>query len=148
MNYMTKSWTLCRVRHASSVPFSADFKMRLRNRERPKQIAYARIMNRYDGNPSGIEHRHHTHPDRWAFVLENASKEGYRCQFFDTGGLAGHIPFDDLSGAVDEMVARGFHIEDVGAFDRTAEAPGWVDHSETIWNPITQRTGPAVQLAA
>ena len=130
MPYMTKSWKVARERS----PFLPthrrnhdEFDKMLRDCARAPQIAFVQIMQRYDGNPSGIEYRFHSDNERWAFVLPDATQEGFRVQFFDTRGFSGHSHFDDLEAAVDEMVTRGYRIEDVGALDRLSQTPSWAE---------------------
>lgn len=125
MTFMTKSWKVCRVREAS--PFRDKFSKRLRDHARPAQICFVQIMQRHNGNPNGVEYQHHTDPDRWAFVLEDASQTGFRVQYFDLNGFSGHTHFEDLPTAVDEMITRGYRIEDVGALDRVSVTTRWAE---------------------
>lgn len=124
MGYMTKSWAVCRRRDEQ--PGFEKFSRRLREHSRPKQICFVQIMQRHNGDPSGVEFRYRTEL-RWSFVLPDASQAGYRLQLFDEMGFSGHSHFETLEEAVDEMVTRGFCIEDAGALDRIAGTPRWAE---------------------
>ena len=78
---MTRSWMLLKDR--SQLCIGAELSKRLRKSARPAQIAYVRIMTKHCGDPSGVEYRHHSDSERWAFVLPDASGDGMRIQFFD-----------------------------------------------------------------
>ncbi len=125
MLYMTKNWSACKHRSTPPTPEMVEHDRWIRSLQRPNQIAFVQIMVRHDGNPSGIEFRHHSDAERWSFVLPDASTAGYRAQFFDTHGFSGHTHFETVEQAVDEMVQRGFRIEDVGALDRVSQNPPW-----------------------
>ena len=122
MAYLTKSWL-----HAKDRSIDPEFGKYLRELARPVQIAYVQMMNKYQGNPSGVEFRHHRDEERWAFVLQDASDPGFRIQFFDTFGMFGHQHYATMDEAVQEMLLQGFLIDDAGALDRIASTPRWAE---------------------
>ena len=125
MTYMTRSWML--LKHLAQKDLNAGFAKYLRDRARPSQIAYVRIMTRHKGNPSGIEHRHASGQERWAFVLPDVGGEGMRIQFFDLQGFSRHQCFRTLMEATDEMVMQGYWIEDSGVLDRISITAVWAE---------------------
>lgn len=125
MSYMTKCWEHAKER---SVDLSHDERSwRLRETARPTQIAYVRIMSQYQGDPSGIEVRHHSGAERWAFVLPDASQGGMRIQLFDKFGFTGHQNYPSLTDAVEEMVRQGYRTPDVGALDLASQTALWAE---------------------
>lgn len=125
MIYMTKCWMHAKER---SRELSHDERSwRLRKTARPTQIAYARIMGQYQGDPSGIELRHHTDNERWAFVLPDASQDGMRIQMFDKYGFIGHLHYSTLNDAIEEMLKQGYRIPDVGALDKVSKTATWAE---------------------
>ena len=122
MAHMTKAWM-----HAKDRSIDPEFGRYLRELVRPVQIAYVQMMEAHQGNPTGVEYRHHKDDERWAFVLEDASEAGFRIQFFDTFGVSGHQHYATLDEAVQEMLSQGFMIEDQGALDRMSQTPRWAE---------------------
>ena len=89
------------------------------------QIAYQRIMAQYGGKPVGVECRMKDR-ESWAFVLPEASSEKpWRIQQFDNDGFIGHLCFDSVPEAVEEMLRMGYQTVDVGALDRIAATDRW-----------------------
>ena len=125
MTYMTRSWMLLKDR--SQLCIGAELSKRLRKSARPVQIAYVRIMTKHCGDPSGVEYRHHSDPERWAFVLPDASGDGMRIQFFDLRSFSGHQCYQTLDEAVQEMVKQGYRIEDPGVLDRVSVTSAWAE---------------------
>jgi hypothetical protein len=139
MTYMMNSWLHAKDRNLIS--FDAGFAREVRESTRPQQIAYVRIMGQHDGDPSGVEFRHHNDVERWAFVLADASVGGMRIQMFDTFGFSGHQCYGSLIEAVEEMVKQGYHIKDAGALDRISLTPRWAEGMawmEMIQNPSSK----------
>lgn len=90
--------------------------------ERTERVerAYQSIMERHDGDPSGIEFRHATWL-RWGIVLPDASEPGKtRVQYFSTTGLGRHDSFSTLEEAVEFLVASNYVVEDPGVLDKMA----------------------------
>ena len=125
MTYMTRSWKYLKDR--SWIGMGADFARQLRESARPAQIAYVRIMTKHRGDPSGVEYRHYSDPERWAFVLPDASGDGMRIQFFDLRSFSGHQCYQTLDEAVQEMVKQGYRIEDAGVLDRVSVTSAWAE---------------------
>jgi hypothetical protein len=120
--YRSRSWE--RVRSATS-RLPADFARHLRDAARPLQIAYQVIMVKYDGHPVGIECRMEGR-ESWAFVLPEASGDKpWRIQQFDQDGFVGHLCFDSLEEAVEDMLRMGYRFLDHGALDRIASTARW-----------------------
>lgn len=122
MAHMTKGWL-----HAKDRTIDPEFGKYLRELARPSQIAYVQMMNRHQGNLSGVEFQHHRDEERWAFVIEDASETGYRIQLFDTFGVSGHQHYATLDEAVQEMLSQGYLVEDQGALDRVSQTPRWAE---------------------
>ncbi|TCK33351.1 hypothetical protein B0G84_7563 [Paraburkholderia sp. BL8N3] len=120
--YRSASWE--RVCGASNrVP--VDFARHLRDIARPLQIAYQRLMALYDGHPVGIECRMNDR-ESWAFVLPDASgAKSWRVQQFDLDGFIGHLCFDSLNEAVEDMLRMGYCVTDPGALDRVGSTARW-----------------------
>ena len=145
MTYMTRSWMHAKDRSLAQ-HFDAGFAKRLRESARPAQIAYAGIMAKHQGDPSGIEYCHHNDPERWAFVLPDASIGGMRVQFFDTFGFSGHQCYGSLIEAVQEMVMQGYRVEDVGALDKMSQTPRWAEGLSWL-DMVAQQSSPAKAAA-
>lgn len=93
-------------------------------------LAYNRVMCAHDGDPSGVEHKHHERRS-WAFVLPDASEPGkHRVQYFDHRGFYSHQPYDSMAQAAQAMVAEGYHMADPGALDRLAGTQEWLRGTE------------------
>lgn len=85
-------------------------------------------MAEYDGHPVGIECRMKDR-ESWAFVLTDASgARPWRIQQFDMDGFVGHLCFDSLEEAVEDMLHMEYRVTDPGALDRVRPPPGgqWV----------------------
>ena len=120
--YRTRAWERVRVSH---LRLDANFARLLREGARGIQIAYQRIMAGYGGCPIGIECRLKDR-DSWAFVLPEASGDKpLRVQQFDQDGFIGHLCFDSIPEAVEEMLRMGYQFVDVGALDRIAATDRW-----------------------
>jgi hypothetical protein len=120
--YRSASWErVC----AASTRVPANFGRHLRDIARPLQIAYQRLMALYDGHPAGIECRMKDR-ESWAFVLPDASgSKAWRIQQFDQDGFMGHLCFDSLNEAVEDMLRMGYCVTDPGALDRTGSTTRW-----------------------
>lgn len=104
-----------------------EFARHLREQARDAQIAFVRLMSRYDGMPLGIECKSGTR-EAWAFVLPDASGEAsHRIQYFDARGFSGHFCSDGLVKAIETMIAEGYRIMDPGALDRAGSTAEWAD---------------------
>jgi hypothetical protein len=91
----------------------------------PQQLAYRRLMRRFNGEPIGVECVT-TSGDRWAFVLPDVSRpEKWRIQYFDESGFSGHGSYDTLVDAVEDMIQSGYRKIDAGALDRLALTVRW-----------------------
>ncbi|BCZ84692.1 hypothetical protein PTKU64_83670 [Paraburkholderia terrae] len=112
--YRSSSWDNVR---AASDDIPADFARLLRDEVRPLQIAYQRLMYSYDGHPAGMECRMKER-ESWAFALPDASAKSWRVQQFDQDGFIGHMCFDSLPEAVEDMLRMGYVVTDPGALDR------------------------------
>jgi len=120
--YRSSAWESVR---AASDSGSADFARHLRDVVRPLQVAYQRLMVAYDGHPVGIECRMDAR-ESWAFVLPDASgAKSWRVQQFDLDGLIGHLCFDSLTEAVEDMLRMGYCVTDPGALDRIGSTARW-----------------------
>ena len=120
--YRTRAWERVRVAH---LRVGADFARVLREGARCMQVAYQRIMAQYGGKPIGVECRM-KHRDSWAFILPEASGgKPWRIQQFDRDGFIGHLCFDSIPEAIEEMLRMGYKIVDVGALDRVAATDRW-----------------------
>ena len=122
---MTKSWAVCRQRITD--PSLQGLWRMARDEARRAQICFVQIMREFNGDPVGIEFRHNSNADRWAFVVEDASEGGYRVQFFDSRGLTAHSHYGSLIEAVDAMVEYGYWQQDAGALDKAAQTPSWAE---------------------
>ena len=121
--YVSASWA--RVSKASCRGLLEDFSRHLREVARPLQIAYQQLMAAFDGKPIGVECRMKDRQS-WAFVLPHASGErAWRIQQFDMDGFVGHLCFDSLEEAVEEMLRMGYCMADRGALDRIASTGRW-----------------------
>lgn len=108
------------------------FQTSLHGLPNPAKDRYNAIMERHNGDPSGIEFNH-KRGDRWAFVLPDASDPGrYRYQSFDEHGFISHATFNTVSEAVRDMVESGYVNEDIGALDRMSQTATWAEGVETI----------------
>lgn len=120
--FRTRAWERVRVAHLRVEP---NFARILREGARCMQIAYQRIMAQYGGKPVGVECRMKGR-DSWAFVLPEASGEKpWRIQQFDRDSFIGHLCFDSVEEAVEEMLRMGYQTVDVGALDRVAATDRW-----------------------
>ncbi|BFG80864.1 hypothetical protein PTKU46_88980 [Paraburkholderia terrae] len=121
--YRSRAWE--HVRASSNRDIHDDFARHLRELVRPLQIAYQRLMSAYGGQPAGVECRL-TNRDAWAFVLPDASDEmAWRIQQFDQDGFIGHLCFDTLEEAVEDMLRMGYTVPDAGALDRIGSTDRW-----------------------
>ena len=121
--YRSRAWE--HVRASSNRDIHDDFARHLRELVRPLQIAYQRLMSAYGGQPAGVECRL-TDRDSWAFVLPDASDaEAWRIQQFDQDGFVGHLCFDTLEEAVEDMLRMGYCVPDAGALDRIGSTARW-----------------------
>jgi len=121
--YVSASWA--RVSTASTRDLPRDFARHLRDVARPLQIAYQRLMSAFDGRPTGVECRMKDR-DSWAFVLPDASgAKGWRVQQFDLDGFVGHLCFDSVEEAVEDMLRMGYTVTECGALDRIASTSRW-----------------------
>ncbi|MDQ7979913.1 hypothetical protein QYH69_21980 [Paraburkholderia sp. SARCC-3016] len=120
--YRSSAWeNVC----AASDDIPADFARLLRDEVRPLQIAYQRLMSSVDGHPAGIECRMNER-ESWAFALPDASgAKEWRVQQFDQDGFIGHMCFDSLPEAVEDMLRMGYVVTDPGALDRVGSTAGW-----------------------
>ncbi|VVE17514.1 MULTISPECIES: hypothetical protein [Pandoraea] len=120
--YRTRAWERVRVAHRRVSPAFARI---LREGARPNQIAYQSLMAQYGGEPVGIECRN-SNREAWAFVLPEASgDQPWRIQQFDQDSFIGHMCFDTIEEAVEEMLRMGYRRVDVGALDRVAATDRW-----------------------
>ena len=120
--YRSSAWESVR---GSSDSRSDDFARHLREIVRPLQIAYQRLMAAYDGHPVGIECRMDAR-ESWAFALPDASGvKSWRVQQFDLEGFVGHLCFDSLNEAVEDMLRMGYCVTDPGALDRIGLTARW-----------------------
>lgn len=120
--YRTRAWDRVRVSHLRVDP---NFARLLRDGARCMQIAYQRLMAQYGGKPIGIECRKKDR-DSWAFVLPEASGDKpWRIQQFDQDGFIGHLCFDSIPEAIEEMLRMGYQVVDAGALDRIASTDRW-----------------------
>ncbi|MBB5546542.1 hypothetical protein [Paraburkholderia fungorum] len=120
--YRTRAWEHVRVAHCRASP---GFARILREGARATQIAYQILMAQYGGQPVGVECRKEDR-ETWAFVLPDASGDKpWRIQQFDQNGFIGHLCFDTIAEAVEEMLRMGHLTVDVGALDRVAATDGW-----------------------
>ncbi|MGF6440257.1 hypothetical protein [Paraburkholderia youngii] len=104
----------------------SEFARRARFYARPVQIAYQRIMSAFGGEPIGVELKHRS-CDAWAFVLPDAAGDkAWRIQYFDQDGFGTHTPKDEIADAVEEIIANGYRVLDLGALDREAGTKRWV----------------------
>lgn len=123
VSYRTKYWQHLRTRSVSV--HQPEFNRFLRKTARPAQIAFAQIMRKHGGNPSGIEFRHHK-TDRWAFVMPEVSAgTGWRIQYFSLDSFSSHHCFESLEEAVETMCREGFTVEDAGVLDALTPTVRW-----------------------
>ncbi|MFC6281181.1 hypothetical protein [Polaromonas aquatica] len=120
--YQTQQWM--RI-HSGSL--EEGFKQHLIEQEAPQQKAFSDLMERYAGNPVGIECRSASRM-AWAFVCPNVqteySKMPWRIQSFDENGMVGHECYKTFLDAVESMVGN-YPVQDAGALDRVAATPAW-----------------------
>ncbi|MGF6603983.1 hypothetical protein P3T23_008738 [Paraburkholderia sp. GAS448] len=120
--YRTRAWEHVRAAHDRVSP---DFARILREGARATQIAYQGLMAQYGGQPIGIECRK-ADRETWAFVLPDAcGDKPWRIQQFDQNGFVGHLCFDTITEAVEDMLRMGYRTVDVGALDRVAATDRW-----------------------
>lgn len=114
-----------RVRSATERGKSDDFARHIREKARPTQIAYQRLMAAYNGNPVGIECKK-SGARLWAFVLPDVSGNyPWRIQMFDPSGFGSHLCYGTFKESVEAMISMGFREIDAGALDRVASTPEW-----------------------
>jgi hypothetical protein len=129
------------------------FRQHLIECAKPSQLAYRKLMRRFDGNPVGVECVT-KEGDRWAFVLPDLSCDGkWRIQYFDEGGFSAHSCFGSLEEAVEDMIQSGYREIDAGALDRVASTDRWalgvkrsaihqrqegLIDSETMWSLLVE----------
>lgn len=124
--YRTRQWEHARAVLLELTDYrTSEFAKHVREGARATQIAYQKLMSRYDGNPLGVECRMKDR-DSWAFVLPNVSGDKpLRIQQFDLNGFIGHLCFDTIAEAVEEMLRMGYRTLDSGALDRIAATDQW-----------------------
>lgn len=110
---------------AEGVDLDDPFEQHLLDLAVPPALAYNRIMVAYNGNPSGVEFKHHER-DSWAFVLPDAAESGHsRIQYFDRNGFISHRSIDTLEMAVVDMVVERYTVDAPGTLDRLAATTQW-----------------------
>lgn len=120
--FRTRAWEYARE---SDGRVSCKFARVIRDGARASQIAYQRIMSRYNGEPVGIECKR-SDRDSWAFVLPEASGGlPWRIQQFDRDSFVGHLCFDSVPEAVEAMLDMGYRTIDEGALDQVASTDRW-----------------------
>ncbi len=121
--YRSRAWE--HVRANSTRDIDDDFARHLREVVRPLQIVYQRLMSAYDGYPECIECRMKDR-ESWAFVLRDASDiKAWRIQQFDQDGFVGHLCFEGMEEAVEDMLRMGYCVPDAGALDRIGSTVRW-----------------------
>lgn len=121
--YQTAHWQ--QIKDRSLRTLQPGFDRYLRKLARPSQIAYSQVMQRYEGDPSWVEHRSKAR-DAWAFVLPDVSAgKGWRIQYFDLDSFTSHACFTTLEDAVEAMIREGYVVEDKGALDRLSQTARW-----------------------
>lgn len=122
--YQTQLWQ--RI-HSGSRTMDLAFKQHLIENAAPHQKAFSDLMERYDGQPIGIECRSESRM-AWAFVCPNVqtefSKLEWRVQHFDEHGMTGHECYKTMFDAIESMV-NGYSMQDAGAVDRVSATPAW-----------------------
>ncbi|WP_168788852.1 hypothetical protein [Paraburkholderia aromaticivorans] len=122
MIYRTSSWERLVTDRREIDP---AFRRHLIEAAMPQQLAYRRLMRRFNGEPIGVECSTSSQ-DRWAFVLPDVSREGkWRIQYFDESGFSGHGSYDSLVDAVQDMIRSGYRELDAGALDRLGSTVRW-----------------------
>lgn len=120
--YRTSQWERVRRAHLRS---SSAFAAELRKQERPRQVAFQRLMAAYDGEPVGIECRADGR-EAWAFVMRDMSGgKPWRMQCFSADGFSGHYCYSTLGEAVERMIAAGYRTPEPGILDRLAATEDW-----------------------
>lgn len=124
--YRTRQWEHARTVHRYlTANRTCDFARHVREGARATQIAYQKLMSQYGGEPLAVECRMKDRQS-WAFVLPDASGDKpWRIQQFDLNGFIGHLCFDTIPEAVEEMLRMGYLTVDVGALDRIAATDQW-----------------------
>jgi hypothetical protein len=122
--YQTQQWK--RI-HSELRTLDPDFKQHLIEQATPQQKAFSELMERYQGNPVGIECRSESRM-AWAFVCPNVqteySQSAWRVQYFDENGMTGHECYKSLLDAIESMVCY-YPVQDVGALDRVSVTLAW-----------------------
>lgn len=122
--YQTQQWK--RIQ-ADLSTLDNDFKLHLIEVAKPQQMAFAELMESYNGNPVGVECRS-AERMAWAFVCPNVqtehSQHEWRVQHFDEHGMTGHECYKSMVDAVESMVCF-YPIQEAGALDRTAATQTW-----------------------
>jgi hypothetical protein len=122
--YQTQQW---RRIHTESRTLDHGFKQHLIKQAAPQQKAFSELMERYQGNPVGIECRSESRK-AWAFVCPNVqteySQSAWRVQYFDEHGMTGHECYKSLLDAVESMVCY-YPVQDAGAMARASATPAW-----------------------
>jgi hypothetical protein len=97
----------------------------MRKITRQKQILFCKIMNKYSGNPLGVEFWRES-TDSWAFIVENMDGGGaYRMQFFDRDGFFGHGYRESVASCMEELISQGYRLEDSNALETTSQTIRW-----------------------
>lgn len=102
-----------------------DFHQHLLALAIPNAVVYNDIMQRFEGDPSGVEFKSKS-GTQWAFVLPDASEPGrHRIQYFDERSFFSHHSYSIVADAVKAMISEGYCEEDAGALDRNQTTETW-----------------------
>lgn len=103
------------------------FHLHLLALEAPSAIAYDRLLSNYC-DPTGIECRHRSGCERWAFVITDVSSQTpstWRVQYFDRDGFQSHHCEPTMLDAVNCMISDGFINPTPGVLDQISQTPRW-----------------------
>ncbi len=122
--YQTELWK--RI-HDETRTLDLLFKRHLIEQAEPHQKLYSAMMEKYQGNPIGIEFKSDMR-SAWGFVCPSiqteTSQHQWRVQHFDEHGFTGHECYRNLENAV-EALLHSHQKEDVGSLDRVSACPQW-----------------------
>lgn len=122
--YMTRHWQ--RINDESR-KMDEGFRKFLIEKALPHQRAFNAVMMACFGDVAGVEFKAQNR-EVWGVICPNVptkeSKEPWRIQSFDAHGMIGHMCYDQLIDAIEDL-ARHYPVYDRGALDRVAATELW-----------------------
>ncbi|MDN0082362.1 hypothetical protein QU487_06295 [Crenobacter sp. SG2305] len=88
---------------------------------------YQALMESCNGNPEGIELKHHER-DTWAAItpeMSNPEIGTHRCQYFDQSGFFSHYVWKSAEKTLEELLREGYCLPAPGQLDRLSVTTEW-----------------------